>query len=242
MFSKELDTLIQATLEDGVLEEYEKAALVRRAQAEGVDIAELEIYINSILQKRQIELHKEQQAQMEKLAKEKKEAFGRVCPACGSQVPPMTLKCDCGYEFTNTKSVSSAQLLLEKIEEINDSHNVEGFSATERERRICDAIEMIPVPNSKEDILEFLSLAVSNINKSIGSASVMSTVFSFLAKIYTFGMAKTNPNESDAMLQSKRKKAWRSKFNQVMLKGRSLRGDSDFQRQLDYYESIVNKK
>lgn len=47
MFSKELENLIQATLEDGVLEDYEKAALVKRATAEGVDLTELEIYINS---------------------------------------------------------------------------------------------------------------------------------------------------------------------------------------------------
>lgn len=241
MFSKELENLIQATLEDGVLEEYEKAALVKRAQAEGVDLAELEIYINSILQKRKKESDAAQMAAIQKSAKEKKEAFGRVCPACGQQVPPMTLKCECGFEFTNAKSVSSVQLLQEKIEEINDLHDVEGFNVTERERRICDAIEMFPVPNSKEDILEFLSLAVSNINKSIGSASVLSTVFSFLAKFYTLGLAKTKPNESDAMLQSKRKKAWRSKFNQVMLKARSLRGDSDFQKQLDYYEQQIKK-
>lgn len=37
MFSKELDDHILATREDGVLEEYEKAALVKRAQAEGVE-------------------------------------------------------------------------------------------------------------------------------------------------------------------------------------------------------------
>lgn len=52
MFSKELENLIQATLEDGILEPYEKEALVKRAKAEGVDLTELEIYINSILQKR----------------------------------------------------------------------------------------------------------------------------------------------------------------------------------------------
>ena len=46
MFSPELENLIQATLEDGILEDKEKAALIKRAQAEGVDIAELEIYIN----------------------------------------------------------------------------------------------------------------------------------------------------------------------------------------------------
>lgn len=59
MFSPELENLIQATLEDGMLEDYEKAALVKRAQAEGADLTELEIYINSILQKRKREADKE---------------------------------------------------------------------------------------------------------------------------------------------------------------------------------------
>ena len=59
MFSQELEDLIQATLEDGVIEDYEKAALVKRAQAEGVDLTELKIYINSIIQKRQKEKENE---------------------------------------------------------------------------------------------------------------------------------------------------------------------------------------
>ena len=35
MFSKELEALINASLEDGILEEYEKAAIVKRAKSEG---------------------------------------------------------------------------------------------------------------------------------------------------------------------------------------------------------------
>ena len=67
MFSPELENLIQATLEDGILEVKEEAALIKRAQAEGVDIAELEIYINSILQKRKREADKEKNAKMEQI-------------------------------------------------------------------------------------------------------------------------------------------------------------------------------
>ena len=50
MFSKELEELIEATLQDGILEEHEKQALLKRALLEGVDIAELVISINSKLQ------------------------------------------------------------------------------------------------------------------------------------------------------------------------------------------------
>lgn len=34
--------------------------------------------------------------------------------------------------------------------------------------------------------------------------------------------------------------AWEAKFSQVLIKGRSLRGDEEFTRQLDYYESQHN--
>ena len=56
MFSKEMEALIEATLADGQLTDQEKTALISRAEKEGVDLNELEIYIQSILQKRQQEL------------------------------------------------------------------------------------------------------------------------------------------------------------------------------------------
>lgn len=250
MFSEELENLIQATLEDGILEEYEKAALVKRAQAEGVDLTELEIYINSLLQKRQRELEKEKSAKMEKHAQEKKEAFGRTCPSCGKQVPPMTLKCECGYEFTTAKSSTSVQMLMEKIEKINYGNTSD---IKLREKQICDTIEMFPVPNTKEDILEFLSMAISKLKNKVPIyntycgriliyvvASVITAGW-FLIFALFFGWFK-NLDKTEGVLEERRQKAWRNKFDQVILKGRSLRGDPDFQRQLDYYDGMVNKK
>ena len=43
MFSKELRELVDATIQDGVLEEHEKQALLKRALLEGADIAEFDI-------------------------------------------------------------------------------------------------------------------------------------------------------------------------------------------------------
>lgn len=250
MFSKELENLIQATLEDGVLEEYEKAALVKRAQAEGVDLTELEIYINSILQKRQKEIDKERNEQVQKKAQEKKEAIGPVCPKCGKQVPPMTLKCECGYEFTKAEANTSAQLLAEKIDLINLDVML---PRSEREEQIRQAIEMLPVPNTKEDILELLAMGASNLQNKVSFFNTFKgrTILYVLASIFSGGWFAIyaiyagvfkNINETDGVIQEKRQITWRQKCNQVLLKGRSLRGDSDFQRQLDYYEQLINKK
>lgn len=120
--TKELEDLIKATLEDGKLEDYEKEALVKRAQKEGMDLVELEIYINAELQKRQMELREKNEALDAQYEKEKKEAIGPVCPRCGKQVPPLTLKCECGYEFTKGKVASSVKILTEKMEKIKASN------------------------------------------------------------------------------------------------------------------------
>ena len=200
MFSQELENLIQASLEDGILEDYEKAALVKRAQNEGVDLAELEIYINSLLQKRARELENEKKAERKQYEKEKKEAFGRTCPNCGKQVPPLTLKCECGYEFTKGKTVSSVQMFFEKINNIQlteaeidscskvieEKVGVDSYKAVRdvngnvakkvdeakvrilKEKKKREIITTFPVPNTKEDIIEFLSLSASKSKKRGG--------------------------------------------------------------------------
>lgn len=284
MFSKELENLIQATLEDGMLEEYEKAALVKRAQQEGVDLAELEIYINSILQKRQRELDNERKAQYAKAEQKKKEAFGRVCPACGKQIPSMTLKCECGYEFSNKTQTSSVKILADKIEKVvsrasctsNYDDSIEARKARiaeeeKKDKEIVNLITMFPVPNSKEDIIEFLSYALPNSKKKggifgtyqgrfiilsclaliifiisfIASSDATEAVQGFLvlsffilpfASLFLFLAGK------GVIRENKIAQAWRDKFDQVILKGRSLRGDTEFTQQLDYYENLMKQK
>lgn len=75
MFSKELENLIQATLEDGILEDYEKAALVKRAEAEGVDLAELEIYISTAFSKDKERISKRARCQAGNLRSKEKRGF-----------------------------------------------------------------------------------------------------------------------------------------------------------------------
>lgn len=279
MFSKELENLIQATLEDGMLEEYEKAALVKRAQQEGVDLAELEIYINSILQKRQRELDNERKAQYAKAEQKKKEAFGRVCPACGKQIPSMTLKCECGYEFSNKTQTSSVKILADKIEKVvsrassvsnyDDSPEAVKARDTEEDKKnkeIVNLITMFPVPNSKEDIIEFLSYALPNSKKkggifgSIAGRCAIVVSFAVILMIFisiiggveaglllgfivlVFGIFFSFFVGKGVLRENKIAQAWCDKFAQVMLKGRSLRGDSEFTKQLDYYDNLMNQK
>ena len=281
MFSKELESLIQATLEDGILEDYEKAALVKRAEAEGVDLAELEIYINSILKRRKRELAKEQDAKQEIIDQKKKEAFGRTCPNCGKQVPPLTLKCDCGYESTNNHQISSVKISSEKIEKILEkplpNDDVEREEAIKnRDQQIREIISVFPVPNSKEDIIEFLSLSLPKSRRKGGFLGSMMNRFLIVAIITIIIVVvcvikAINAEYADAMLWplmamiylgggaagagswlamkvdietirwNKNADVWRAKSEQVLIKGRSLRGDSEFTQQLDYYENLLSE-
>lgn len=259
MFSKELENLIQATLEDGVLEDYERAALVKRATAEGVDLTELEIYINSILQKRKNEHDLAENGKQEKIDQKKKEEFGRVCPNCGRQIPPMTVKCVCGYEITTpSNSVSSVQILSKKLSEItlteSEEKEIEEADPAEkkglREKFIADKkidiISTFPVPNTKEDIIEFLALSVAGANKRLGFLDIKINCYKMVAIagiiIPFFGwLLGAFFIMSKSFAEEKMKNAWREKFDQVMSKGRSLRGDAEFTQQLDYYESILEE-
>lgn len=54
MFSERLEFLIHNAVEDGQVTEKERAAIIRRAQAEGEDLDEVDIYIQSLLQKKEM--------------------------------------------------------------------------------------------------------------------------------------------------------------------------------------------
>ena len=54
-------------------------------------------------------------------------------------------------------------------------------------------------------------------------------------------MYSTVSTMTKSFAEEKLKKAWREKFEQVLLKGRSLRGDAEFTQQLDYYESLLEE-
>ena len=282
MFSKELENLIQATLEDGVLEEYEKAALLKRAQAEGVDPTELQIYINSILQKRQRERAEAEDAKQAEIDRKKKEAVGRICPQCQRPVPPMTIRCQCGYEFVDTNRLSSVQILFEKLnsitlteaeeEEIKARNQPSGKREKIIARKKMEIIKTFPVPNTKEDIIEFCALALPNSKRKGGflwgtplgrciivvvsfivtamlSLSIddpdwriMAFVYSIILVLGGGGALLFLALDVDTLKYNKLANVWRAKFEQVMIKGRSLRGDAEFTQQLDYYESLFKQQ
>lgn len=91
--------------------------------------------------------------------------YGNVkkCPACGALINQMSAKCEaCGHEFSNLKANDTVQNLLLRLEKVDNS-------SSNKEKTIASKIQIIqnyPVPNTKEDLLEMLTLCAANADAS----------------------------------------------------------------------------
>lgn len=78
------------------------------------------------------------------------------CPNCGEVLNSFTLTCpSCGYEIRGNKSSNSVHEFAMRLSQSND------------EKQKIMLIRSFPIPNSKEDILEFVILASANIESKI---------------------------------------------------------------------------
>jgi len=123
------------------------------------------------------------------------------CPSCGATLSSFAVKCSiCDIELRGVETVKSATDLVALLDSVERKRGViDDNTILEREIWI---IENFPIPNTKEDILEFIVLAASHID-----------------------MSKANA-ENDKLMQ-----AWKKKFEQAYYKARIIFGDSvEFQR------------
>lgn len=130
------------------------------------------------------------------------------CPNCGEVINSFEAKCSsCGWEIRSTQSADAVRKLAEKLERIEARqmpHIEEKKSVMkmvfgrdfkekdevqeakydfekQKEEEKANLISNFPVPNTKEDILEFMLLASLNINLKKGIDDVVSKAW--LAKL-----------------------------------------------------------
>ena len=73
------------------------------------------------------------------------------CPCCGEILDSFIARCPaCGYELRGKKSSNSVKEFAMKL------------AATEMDSAKVVLIQNLPIPNTKEDIFEFMILAASN--------------------------------------------------------------------------------
>lgn len=163
-------------------------------------------------------------------ATRKQEFAGKIykCPNCGEVLKAFEINCPaCGYELRGTKASTAVKEFALKLEAIESKREYEKprglFAAAEAQQRISKTdeqkislIKSFSIPNSKEDMLEFMILATSSMN------------------MRTYDSANTNISKSEKEINA----AWFSKVQQVYEKAkRSYSTDSTFTEIKALYDS-----
>ena len=178
MYNEQIENLINLALADGELTEKEKQILFKKAEIEGIDLDEFEMVLDAKL----FEKKQTIKAASPSVAAPKSDKFGDVkkCPACGAIAQSFQTKCsDCSHEFSNIGANVSIGKLFEMLNACENERKDEGMSIgsavggmfakayglgggdkiIEKKKSI---ISGFPIPNTKDDILEFLSTAIPN--------------------------------------------------------------------------------
>lgn len=217
MYSEELETLIDAALEDGELTEKEKQVLFKRAQAEGIDLDEFEMILDAKL----VKLKKNNEAKDVEKSAPKSNKYGDVkkCPSCGSMVQSFQGVCpECGYAFEGLEANSSSKKLADKIDEIMkelSSRSDDAFKQTGQDgkvtlgtlssnvlrsdqagnaakKRVQEVIKNFPIPNTKGDLMEFIITMKTNSQSGPFASAYFSKYTECVEKVkYLF------PNDKD---------------------------------------------
>jgi hypothetical protein len=245
MYNEQLEKLIDMALMDGELTEKEKQILFKKAEAMGVDLDEFEMVLDARFYDKKQNASKEL---VPEAAAPKSDKLGDIkkCPACGSIVGAFKAICsDCGHEFSNIESASSVQKLYTELVRVEEEERnrpkespsgiksltalIQGDNDPMAEinllkriyQRKSSIVSSFPVPNTKADILEFMSMAVAEGGKKTGGF---------------FSSSRMN-GENEYI------KSWRSKAEQVVIKARfSLKDDKKLLEEINAYASQLNIK
>lgn len=226
LYDPRMEKLIHAALADGVLTEKEKQVLFKKAEAMGIDLDEFEMVLDARLYEKQ---HNKHQAQPQAAAPTSSK-YGDVkkCPSCGAIVQSFTTRCpECGYEFHGVGVVSSFAMLSAKLEQLDKQISGGFFSAFKDEAIVnkkTSVIRNFPVPTTKEDILEFLTMATPIAMPATKKLSIFSSDIS-------------SPEEL------KIAKAWKAKCEQVIIKARfSMKDDKKTLDEIEEYAKQLKIK
>jgi hypothetical protein len=220
----EIENLINMALADGVVTEKERAIILRKAVALGEDKDEVEM----ILDGRIALLEKEKtNVQQTPAPKSNKEGDLKKCPSCGAPVQSFNTKCsECSHEFRGTNANHTISGLFAAIQLVKQSDfESQGKSVSwaefEFQQKIASIISGWPIPNTKEDILEFLSQALPEATKKIAWIDRLDT-------------------DRPPLLY---KKAWATVCNKIIMKARfSMKDDKSTLAEIEHYAKELGVK
>ena len=165
------------------------------------------------------------------------EFVGKIykCPNCGQVLHSFVRNCpSCGLELRGIKATSAVKEFASKLEKIESERESDRlrlpFSKKDDKEQISKTdeqkislIQSFSIPNTKEDMLEFMILATSNVN------------------MRPFNSWNTDISKSERAIND----AWASKIEQVYEKAKGSYGDEAFIKQIqdlyDKYKTDVDK-
>jgi len=237
----EIENLINMALADDEVTEKERSIILRKAESLGLDKDEVEMILDG---KIALMIKEKKASQNQSKTKSNKEGDIKKCPSCGAPAQSFATKCpDCGHEFRGTSSSASMTNIFEEIKKVEQTIGTQEMELSKLEKGgFWDAkkttpvyvlrekiatikasiITNFPVPNTKEDILEFLSLAVPQAKMNAGPR------FDFWGE-----------HKGKKILKA----AWMSKCEQVIMKACfSLKDDKKTLDEVDFFAKQLKIK
>jgi len=239
MYNEQIENLINLALADGELTEKEKQVLFKKAEAAGIDLDEFEMVLDAKLFERN-----KAKTETPPVSAPKSDKFGDVkkCPSCGAMVTSFSAKCsDCGHDFSNIEANASIQKLFKMLNEAENTRKEDEQESTSNplkaygmmmskqilsagkgltgpgnvEKKKMEIIANFPIPTTKDDILEFLSLAIPKAK----------TVGNFLTK-----------NNPENKAHNEFVQVWKTKCEQIIMKARfSMKDDKKLLEEIEGY-------
>lgn len=152
------------------------------------------------------------------------EYVGKIlkCPHCGNPITEREVVCStCGMEITGRSAVLSVQAFKEQLMAIENERRggLGGFlgvyaPANKADVQKLSLIRNFPIPNSIDDILEFIMLAIANIDVNLSKNTMMNR------------LNNTQSFESGATIARTISNAWVAKMQQAYQKAEIMFPDS----------------
>lgn len=154
----------------------------------------------------------------------KSESSTVKCPQCGERIDAFVAKCPaCGHELRGMPAVRSLRDLMDRLRECDEgTPRKRGLfervwhAASPADDYAATLIREHPIPNTKEDLIEFLVVASSNVDPDAFNG---------------FKQAEISPSEAI------RSRAWMAKLEQAYQKALLVLDDDELAR----CESLYNK-
>lgn len=169
MYDQSLEQLIDAVIADGVITDQERKVVYTKAASLGIDQDEIEVYLNGRLDKLGASS-----------SKSTKHGTIRTCPNCGANIGSFVGKCpECGHEFSSIENNSVVKELMDRLDKVDKEKRPKRggrFSSDDPEREAEDKkaeiISLFPVPNTKNDLIEFATLCKTGLKSYSDTSSI----------------------------------------------------------------------